>query len=164
MEEQRAAHKRWVEQHAPEEIAIANTARASLRRQEDRKKGKATKFPVIHDERAVKRGMTAFLQFSINRHASGDFKNIQLGERAKLIGQEWKALNEEEKKVSFYLLSVLIVLSKEMLISDRRSTITLPNPTKSAMRKNTAASTATRPASTRPSNPQTPSLCPLPLE
>lgn len=100
-EAQRAELKRWVESHSAEEIAIANTARASLRRQEDRQKGCPSKFSPIHDERAVKRGLNPFLQFSINRNASGDFKNISITERAKLIGQEWKALSAEEKKVRF---------------------------------------------------------------
>lgn len=54
----------------------------------------------IKDERHVKRPTSPFLHFSINRNASGDFRNISLAERAKLIGQEWKALDESEKKVS----------------------------------------------------------------
>lgn len=93
--------KRWVESHTPEEIAIANTARAALRRKEDRKKNHRTKYPAIHDERAVKRGISAYIQFNLNRQASGDFKHIPMTERAKLIGQEWKALSEEEKRVRF---------------------------------------------------------------
>lgn len=39
------------------------------------------------------------MQFSISRQASGDFQNIAVQERAKLISQEWKALSEEEKQV-----------------------------------------------------------------
>ena len=35
----------------------------------------------------------------INRTASGDFKHIRLAERMRLISQEWKALNEDEKEV-----------------------------------------------------------------
>lgn len=104
IEAQRAEFKRWVESHTPEEIAIANTARASLRRQENRKKGTKSKFPVIHDERAVKRGISAYLQFNVNRNASGDFKHIPMVERSKLISQEWKALSEDEKKVSLTVL------------------------------------------------------------
>ncbi len=44
--------------------------------------------------------MTAYVQFSINRQASGDFANIKVPDRAKLIGAEWKALSEGEKEVS----------------------------------------------------------------
>lgn len=61
------------------------------------------KYAPIQDERLVKRPVTAYIQFSINRNASGDFRNISLGERAKLIGQEWRALNESEKKVRLSL-------------------------------------------------------------
>jgi len=99
IEAKRAEFKHWVESHTPEEIAIANTARASLRRQEDRKKGRMSKFPAIHDERAVKRVISAYVQFNINRQASGDFKHIPMIERSKLISQEWKVLNEDEKRV-----------------------------------------------------------------
>ena len=59
------------------------------------------KYSQIKDERAVKRPASSYIQFSINRQASGDFKNISVGERAKLIGKEWKALSESEKKVSY---------------------------------------------------------------
>lgn len=79
------------------EIKIANLARAKLRRRLDAKGAK--KWPAIRDERQVKRYTTSFMQFSISRQASGDFKNIALGERAKLIAQEWKALSDEEKQV-----------------------------------------------------------------
>lgn len=44
--------------------------------------------------------MTPYIQFSVNRNASGDFRNIAVSERAKLIAKEWKALSEGEKKVS----------------------------------------------------------------
>ncbi len=37
--------------------------------------------------------------FSINRQASGDFRHIAVAERGKLIGKEWAALTEGEKKV-----------------------------------------------------------------
>lgn len=53
----------------------------------------------IVDERAPKRGMTPYLAFNVNRRASGDFNGITIIEGAKLIGQEWKALSADEKKV-----------------------------------------------------------------
>jgi hypothetical protein len=57
------------------------------------------KWPAIKDERQVKRAANAFVQFSVSRQASGDFKHMKVGDRQKLIGQEWKALSEEEQQV-----------------------------------------------------------------
>ncbi|KAK5120526.1 hypothetical protein LTR85_006181 [Meristemomyces frigidus] len=95
-----AEYKRWVESHTPEQIQAANRARTTLRRKSkavETGKRKIGQWPAIHDERAVKRPLSAFAQFTTNRHASGDFKNITLPERSKLIAQEWKALSENEK-------------------------------------------------------------------
>ena len=92
-----AEYKRWVESHTPEEIQLANRARHQLRRKLNLKGTR--KYVQIKDERAVKRPASSYLQFSINRQASGDFRNIPVSQRAKLIGQEWKALSESEKKV-----------------------------------------------------------------
>ena len=80
---------------------MANRARSQLKRKLNTKAtGKRTyAWTPIHDERAVKAPITNYFQFSINRQASGDFKNIPVSERAKLIGQEWKALSESEKQV-----------------------------------------------------------------
>jgi hypothetical protein len=47
----------------------------------------------------VKKAVTPYLQFSVERRASGDFKDIKLGDSSKLIGEEWKALSESEKQV-----------------------------------------------------------------
>jgi hypothetical protein len=38
--------------------------------------------------------------FNISRQKSGDFKNIAVSERGRLIGQEWNVLSEDEKAVS----------------------------------------------------------------
>jgi hypothetical protein len=46
-----------------------------------------------------KKYLSSYLIFSASRQESGDFKNIAVPERAKLIGQEWKALTQEEKEV-----------------------------------------------------------------
>ncbi|KAK5717825.1 hypothetical protein LTR15_008666 [Elasticomyces elasticus] len=90
-----AAYKQWVEGYTPEEIQNANRARLTLKRKRN-KKGSHT-WSQIHDERAVKRPLTTFAQFNVNRQASGDFTNIRLPDRTRLIAQEWKALDQEEK-------------------------------------------------------------------
>lgn len=38
--------------------------------------------------------------FSTDRQSSGDFANIKIADRSKLIAQEWKSLSESEKEVS----------------------------------------------------------------
>ncbi|TKA82157.1 hypothetical protein B0A55_02047 [Friedmanniomyces simplex] len=95
-ETSQAEYKRWVLSHPPEQIEAANRARQQLRRKLPQK-GKRG-WPPIQDERAARTPLSAFLQFSTNRHASGDFNNIAVPECAKLIGQEWKALSGEEKQ------------------------------------------------------------------
>jgi len=91
-----AEYKRWVESHDVNEIKLANLARQKLRRSLDAKGAK--KWPAIKDERQVKRATTSYVQFSVSRQASGDFTHIKIGERAKLLSQEWKALSDEEKQ------------------------------------------------------------------
>ena len=63
---------------------------------------RATSWPPIEDERSVKRPISSYAQFAVNRHASGDLRNISLAERSKLISQEWKALDQQEKAVSTF--------------------------------------------------------------
>lgn len=97
-----AEYQRWVASHSLEEILRANNARVQLRkkhRSDGNKKG-TQKWTPIKDERLVKRPATAFALFMTNRTASGDFRNLSNSDRMKLIGQEWKTLNEDEKKVS----------------------------------------------------------------
>ncbi|KAK4547444.1 hypothetical protein LTR36_001100 [Oleoguttula mirabilis] len=92
-----AGYKCWVESHTPEQIRAANLVRASLRRKFKGDPRKKTSWPAIRDGRIAKRPLTPYLQFNVNRQASGDFKNIALPERSKLLAQEWKALSESEK-------------------------------------------------------------------
>jgi len=99
---QRAEFNAWIRSHTPEQIRIANNARMNLKRR------LAAGQPVkilsrnlrkLDDDRQVKRPLTGFLRFSLERVASGDFTSIALGEKAKLIGEEWKALSAAEKEV-----------------------------------------------------------------
>ncbi|PPJ60292.1 hypothetical protein CBER1_01319 [Cercospora berteroae] len=89
-----AEYKRWIASHSPNEIRLANLARAQLRRQYPTQKGK---WAELSDERRPKRPTTAYLNFGIDRQSSGDFANIKVTERSKLISQEWKALSQNEK-------------------------------------------------------------------
>ncbi|KAF2798644.1 hypothetical protein K505DRAFT_346420 [Melanomma pulvis-pyrius CBS 109.77] len=96
----KAAYKDWVESHTPEEIRVANRARATIRRRHKAAGGKTVPAHTvkIHDEREVKAPRLPFLRFSIERRATGDFKNIAIPDASKLIGKEWHALTESEKQ------------------------------------------------------------------
>ena len=64
--------------------------------------------------------------FNINRQHSGDFQNISIPDRAKLIGKEWQALTAEEKSVSFEFvvhdgISLTTLLQKYMNLSQDES-------------------------------------------
>jgi hypothetical protein len=53
----------------------------------------------IKDDRQVTPPGSAYTQFYKERWASGDLGNIKAVDAAKLLGAEWKALPEAEKKV-----------------------------------------------------------------
>ncbi|MCJ1461660.1 hypothetical protein MMC07_000257 [Pseudocyphellaria aurata] len=88
----KAAYRQWIESHTPDQIRLANHARALLHRRGMRKYSK------LDDERQVKKHLTGYIFFSTERHASGAYAGISLPERAKLLSQEWKALTAAEKK------------------------------------------------------------------
>ncbi|ORY06490.1 hypothetical protein BCR34DRAFT_490048 [Clohesyomyces aquaticus] len=102
-----AEYKRWVLSHTPDEIRIANNARLLLRRKLKAapRAGKRLHPPnttKIQDDRQVKRPLTAYTRFMVERMATGDLKSIGLAQSAKLVANEWKALSASEKKVSLY--------------------------------------------------------------
>ena len=101
-----SAYLNWVEQHTPEQIRLANTARASLRRKMTN--GKKVKrsghgFSAIKDDRQVKRPTNAFFKFNNERQSSGDLKNIQIIDAAKLVKREWDAMSAGQRKVRSYI-------------------------------------------------------------
>ncbi|XP_014554617.1 hypothetical protein COCVIDRAFT_39489 [Bipolaris victoriae FI3] len=101
--EQSAARKaefdKWIQSHTPEQIRIANLARAQLRRRfAGKQKGNPAYTAKLHDPRRVKAALNPYALFFRARHASGDFKGISAVDASKLIGAEWKALNESEKQ------------------------------------------------------------------
>ncbi|ERF74621.1 hypothetical protein EPUS_00751 [Endocarpon pusillum Z07020] len=92
-----AAFKKWLGEHSPVEIKAANAARSQLKRQA-KKEGSKKIYPHIQDERIVKQARTSYTYFLKERFASGDMKNMKIGEVGALIGREWRALSAEEKK------------------------------------------------------------------
>ncbi|KAH7388779.1 hypothetical protein BKA66DRAFT_59620 [Pyrenochaeta sp. MPI-SDFR-AT-0127] len=97
----RAEYQAWVNSHTPEQIRIANNARAKLRARYEKseKKGRSPSYTAkIHDDRHVKRPSSPYALFSKERWASGDLKGINATDSLRLIANEWKALSTGEKK------------------------------------------------------------------
>ncbi|TKA77468.1 hypothetical protein B0A49_02351 [Cryomyces minteri] len=97
-----AEYKTWVESHTPDRIRIANNARRHILRLRAAMSAEAKGLShtrIIKDERQLKRPISAFTLFHIERFASNDFKGIpHVADAARLSAEEWKALSEGEKK------------------------------------------------------------------
>ncbi|KAI4106570.1 MAG: hypothetical protein LQ339_003030 [Xanthoria mediterranea] len=87
-----STYRNWILSHSPMVILEANAARVALKKRMMSPKTK------LHDERLVKRPRNAFSKFSVQRHLSRDFAGMKLGEAAKLISAEWRAMSENDKK------------------------------------------------------------------
>ncbi|KAL1882727.1 hypothetical protein VTK73DRAFT_1247 [Phialemonium thermophilum] len=87
-----AAYKEWVENHTPEQIAAANRARNRLRRK--------FKIPLrtIKDDRQPRKPVGAFALFAQSRWQSGEFANQPISTTTKLLGSQWKALSDAERR------------------------------------------------------------------
>jgi hypothetical protein len=83
---------------------LANNARKTLRRRLTTTKAGATRksrrWPVIKDDRQIKGPLNTFGHFLVDRMATGDFKNIDIKDRSKLLSKEWSDISASEKKVS----------------------------------------------------------------
>src|SRR5690242_15247223 len=81
----RAEYQAWVRSYTPDQIRIANNARALLRKKLGRS-AKTNSWPAhthkIHDDRQVSKASTPYLLFFQERWASGDFKGIKAGDAA----------------------------------------------------------------------------------
>ena len=91
-------YRQWIESHTPAVIHEANQARARLRR------GFASKRHVtkLQDDRDVKRHRSAYNYFYMERFESGDFSGIRVADVGRRVGEEWRALSAEEKKVQWH--------------------------------------------------------------
>jgi hypothetical protein len=97
-----AEYKAWVRSHTPEQIEAANRARSQLRTKlKDKTKGGKVPHHTakIADDRQVKPAVNSYALFFKERFSTGDMKGINVGEAAKIISAEWKALSAGEKKV-----------------------------------------------------------------
>lgn len=95
-----AEYKAWVKSYTPDQIRLANNARAQLRRRlAGTLKGAISHTQTIEDGRQVKRPTSAWGFFFAERQASSDFGGITVTERSRLISSEWKELSASEKQV-----------------------------------------------------------------
>ncbi|KAL1792086.1 hypothetical protein ACET3X_009837 [Alternaria dauci] len=95
----RAEYQAFIRTHTPEQIAIANRARAQLRKLlADKYKGAPAHTRKLVDDRAPKPTLLPYAVFLKERHASGDFKSIKVTDAIKLIANEWKSLSAAEKQ------------------------------------------------------------------
>ena len=90
-----------MESHPPEAIHEANQARARLRRAHGIPKRQ------IPDPRQPKRNVGAFMLYTKERFASGDFVGEPATVASKAITQEWKNLSDSQKQVRLSSLSSL---------------------------------------------------------
>ncbi|KAL8903201.1 MAG: hypothetical protein Q9171_007483 [Xanthocarpia ochracea] len=86
-------YREWILTYSPAEINDANRARKALK-----SRLKSLAFPKLHDERLVAGPRTPYINFTVQRYRSGDFAGMSIPEAAKLIGAEWRALSESDKK------------------------------------------------------------------
>ena len=106
-------YREWILTYSPAEINDANKARKALK-----SRLKSSSFPKLHDERLVTGPRTAYVNFSAQRHRSGDFAGMSITEASKLISAEWRALSESDKKVSLLTCSWQVI-AKVCAISSR---------------------------------------------
>ena len=92
------AYKTWVQSHSPVEIKKANNARRLLTKKA-KAAGKKKIYRTIQDDRTVHHPLSSYTYFFKARNDSGDLNGMSVGERAKLVSQEWKTLAATEKKV-----------------------------------------------------------------
>lgn len=94
-------YKAYVKTFTPGQILVANSARRKLRVQSKGKK--VSTWAAIDDDRIPKQPASAYIAYSVQRMATGDFKNILPTDRTKLVAEEWKELDQSEKRVSVAL-------------------------------------------------------------
>ncbi|KZM22809.1 uncharacterized protein EKO05_0001477 [Ascochyta rabiei] len=96
-----AAYKAWIETHTPDQIRIANNARAQLRKKLAgtlKSNAKPSHTRPLMDERRVLRPRSSWTFFFAERSQSSDFTGIRITDRTNLLAAEWKALDANERK------------------------------------------------------------------
>ena len=105
-------YKKFIDSHKPDEIRLANNARAQLAKK-GRKNG-STKPSSLRDPRIPRQPRSAWVFFTKDRWSSGDLKGMKVPEAAPLISREWKDMSPTQRKVShphFCILPKLMLSS-----------------------------------------------------
>lgn len=87
--------KNWVDSHSAQEIREANLARQLLKRKYDIQVG-----PTIRDPRFPKPVMNGYAAYVKSRYHAPEYEGVSPTDRLIKIGQEWKKLSPEQRKVS----------------------------------------------------------------
>ncbi|OGM44068.1 HMG box protein [Aspergillus bombycis] len=87
------AYEQWIKSHTPLQIKEANLARSRLTRLTKKK------YPLLRDDRLVKRPSSSYVFFYLERTGQGDFKHMAVKDIGVRVAEEWKGLTESEKEV-----------------------------------------------------------------
>ncbi|KAL9053457.1 MAG: hypothetical protein Q9162_004760 [Coniocarpon cinnabarinum] len=92
----------WVRSHTPDQIRLANNARARLNRLAGQRHSTGYRFTkrytLLKDDRQLKRPKSGFMQFMADRWATGEFAGVKVQEASKTMTQDWKNLSESDRK------------------------------------------------------------------
>ncbi len=93
-----SAYQQWINTHTPDNIRLANMARASLARTLKTKRV-PTRMKPLHDARRVPGRRLAYIWFVMERYGTDDFLGKTMTEAGRILGAEYKALSPAERKV-----------------------------------------------------------------
>ncbi|GAB1196282.1 hypothetical protein APSETT444_005551 [Aspergillus pseudonomiae] len=92
-----AAYDQWIKSHTPLQIKEANLARNRLTKLTKKK------YPLLRDDRLVKRPSSSYVFFYLERTGQGDFKHMTVKDIGARVAEEWKGLTESEKEKYYKL-------------------------------------------------------------
>lgn len=92
--------REWVHSYSPLRIKQANAARKFLPKyMAKHEKAPIIKLNAIHDDRQVKRPVSAFLWFFKERVATGEYRGLPVTEISERVKAEWLNTSDSEKQV-----------------------------------------------------------------
>ncbi|KAE8159954.1 hypothetical protein BDV40DRAFT_271673, partial [Aspergillus tamarii] len=88
-----STYDQWIKSHTPLQIKEANLARNKLTRLTNKR------YPLLRDERLVKRPSSSYVFFYLERTGQGDFKHMAVKDISARVAEEWNGLTDSEKEV-----------------------------------------------------------------
>lgn len=123
--------REWVHSYSPLRIKQANAARKLLPKyMAKHEKSPIIKLSPIHDDRQVKRPVSAFLWFFKERVATGEYRGLPVTEISERVKAEWLNTSDSEKQVcihqlSFNDLDMVLTIAIALLDQSRRGPTTI---------------------------------------